>query len=114
MLDEEIDTNSDFSNRDIPDGTYSFRVMSVRKNGAMYIWHFSYDGEREGDIVFFANNMGPLLKVLGCKETKPGFYKLESQEVEGVPFKATVYGEPDKKDKNVIRKRMKDFDPVPF
>lgn len=114
MIDEEIDTNRNLSNKEIPDGVHSFRVLTVKKNNAMYIWTFSYEGGAEGDIVFFANNMGPLLKVLGCKETAPGKYKLESPEVEGVPFKATVFSEPDKKDKTVLRKRMKDFDEVPF
>lgn len=114
MIDEEIDTNSNFSNKEIPDGTHGFRVLGVKKHEAMYIWSLSYENGAEGEIVFFANNMGPLLKVLGCKETAPGKYKLESSVVDGVPFKATVYGEPDKKDKNIIRKRMKDFDEVPF
>lgn len=113
---DEIDTNSQFS--EIPDGEHSFRVVDVRKVEkvkGMYSWSLSYENGESGDIAFFGNTMGPLLKVLGCKETeKKGVYRFDSAEVIGVRFKATVYSEPDKNDPNVMRKRMKDFDEIPF
>lgn len=111
---DEINTNSNFSEKEIPDGEHIFRVMGTRKQGSMYIWSFTYDSGKEGEIVFFANNMGPLLKVLGCKETSKGIYTLDTEVTDGVSFKATVYSEPDKKDKSILRKRMKDFDEIPF
>ena|ERR1700690_2664333 len=112
---EEIDTKSNFADKEIPDGVDIFRVVGCRKNEAMYIWSFTYEnGSKEGEMVFFANNMGGLLKVLGCKETSKGVYAFDTSLTDGVQFKATVYSEPDKKDKSIMRKRMKDFDEVPF
>lgn len=113
---DEIDTNSQFN--EIPDGVHSFRVVDVRKVEkvkGMYSWTLSYENEEEGDIAFFGNAMGPILKVLGCKESdKKGIYLFDSSKVIGVPFKATVYSEPDKNDSTKMRKRMKDYDEVPF
>ena len=110
---EEIDTNSNFADKEISEGEHTFRVSGCRKKGAMYVWSFTYEG-KEGEMVFFANNMGPLLKVLGCKETSKGVYAFDTSLTDGVQFKAVVYSEPDKKDPKVMRKRMKDFDEVPF
>lgn len=108
---EEIDTNNNFSEKEIPDGEHTCRVFGTRKNGPMYIWNLSYDGGREGEIVLFANTMGPLLKALGCKEgSKKGFYILDTSITDGGTFKATFYSEPDKKDKDIMRKRMKNVE----
>ena len=105
---EEIDTNSNFAEKEIPDGDHSCRVLGTRKNNAMYIWSLSYDNGKEGEIVLFGNTMGPLLKALGCKEgSKKGIYVLDTSITDGGTFKATFFSEPDKKDKNVMRKRMK-------
>lgn len=111
---EEIDTNSNFENKEIPDGRNSFRVMDVRKAKSLYVWELTYNNGQEGDQSFFANTMGPLLKVLGCKETDKGKYALNSEEVKGKSFTATVYREADKKDPSIIRQRMKDFSDLPF
>lgn len=114
---EEIDTNSNFAKKELPEGSNTFRVLATRKGEkGMYIWTFSYDGGKEGEMVFFGSNMGPLLKVLGCKENpeKPGFYTLDTSITDGGQFKATVYSEASTKDPKKIYKNMKDFDEVPF
>ncbi len=109
MLDEIVDTNSNFANKEIPDGPHTFRVLNVRKNGLLYIWELSYDGGKEGEQVFFANTMGPLLKALGCIDQEKGKYHLQSEIVDGAIFKATVFREADKNDKTKLYQRMKDF-----
>lgn len=110
---EEIDTNLRNKN-DIPDGRNTFRIMSMKKNEKLYIFSLSYDGEKTGEQVFFSSNIGPLLKVLGCKESKPGIYVLDTEVVIGASFTATVFREASKKDANKIYQNMKDFDEVPF
>lgn len=111
---EEIDTNSKFSNKDIPDGKNTFRVMSVKKNEKLYIFTLSYDNGKEGEQVFFSSTIAPLLKALGCKESKPGVYILDTDVILGTSFVATVSREADKKDPTKIYQRMKDFGEVPF
>ena len=106
---EEIDTNSNFASKEIPDGEHTFRVLSIRKNGAMYIWTLGFEG-REGEQVLFAGGMGGLLKVLDCKETdKKGVYAFNSDDLTGKSFKATVFRKADKDDKTKIYQNMKDF-----
>lgn len=97
---EDIDTNDDYSNKEIPEGRRKFRVVpgSPRKVGKTYFWKFSYssdEGEqKDGDIGFFPNTMGELLKALGCKESdKPGKYTLNTDVTDGGEIEATVYVE---------------------
>lgn len=111
---EEIDTNSNFASKEIPDGKHSFRVVDIRKAKSLYVWELTFDGGSEGEQTFFANTMGPLLKCLGCEETDKGKYRFNSDELKGKNFSAVVYREPDKEDKSKIYQRMKDFDEVPF
>lgn len=112
---EEVDTNSNFANKEIPDGKHKFRVMDLRKAKTLYVWELSYDdGAGVGEQTFFGNAMGPLLKQLGCQETEKGKYRLDSSEVIGKEFYALVYREPDKTDKTKIYQRMKDFSDLPF
>jgi hypothetical protein len=111
---EEIDTNSNFANKEIPDGKHGFRVTDIRKAKSLYVVELTYDDGQEGEQTFFANTIGPLLKVLGCQETEKGKYMLNTEELKGKPFSAIVYHEGDKTDKTKIYQRMKDFDEVPF
>lgn len=111
---EEIDTNSNFANKEIPDGKHSFRVIDIRKAKALYVVELTYDDGQEGEQTFFANTLGPLLKVLGCQETDKGKYMINTDELKGKNFSAVVYREADKTDKSIMRQRMKDFDEVPF
>lgn len=111
---EEIDTTSNFDSKRIPDGKHSFRLEDVRKAKSLYVFDLSYDEGQRGEQTFFANTLGPFLKVLGCKETSKGKYEFNSAEVIGIRFSAVVYQEPDKDDKTKIYQRMKDFDEIPF
>lgn len=110
---EEIDTNSNFAAKEIPDGSHSFRVTNFKKHENLYIFTLSYEGV-EGEQVFFGNQMGDFLKCMGCQESKKGIYIFDSDKVLGGSFKATVYREADKKNPAKIYQRMKDFDEVPF
>ena len=115
-MEEIIDTNyvGGFGNKEIPDGKYTFRIKGFKKNGKMYIFTLIYDGDMQGEQVFFAGNIGPLLKVLGCKEATKGVYIFDSELVLGSQFTATVCHEANKKDPTKIYQNMKDFDEVPF
>lgn len=105
---QEINTNNDYSDKEIPDGRRKFTVVagSPRKVGKTYFWTFSYtsdEGEQKnGDIGFFPNTMGPLLKALGCQETETGKYTLNSDLTDGGSIEAEVYVEKG-------YKRMKDI-----
>lgn len=111
-MQEIVDTNYD--RKEIPEGRNTFRVINFKKNEKMYIFTFSYDGGKEGDQVFFASNLGPFLKILGCKESAPGVYILDTEVVLGKSFTATLFLEPSKKDATKMYRNMKDFDEVPF
>lgn len=109
---EEIDTNSNFANKEIPDGKHTFRVVNFKKHASLYIFTLSYDGQ-EGEQAFFGNQMGDFLKCMGCKESSKGIYIFDSDKVLGGSFTAVVYREADKKTGKMYA-RMKDFDEVPF
>lgn len=115
-MEEIIDTNfkGGFSKQEIPDGKNTFRITRFKKNGKMYIFTLTYDGDQEADQVFFSSNLGPLLKVLGCKEAEKGLYIFDSDKVIGATFTATVVHEASKKDASKVYQNMKDFDEVPF
>lgn len=114
-MQEVIDTNfKAFGNKDIADGKNTFRILNIKKNEKMYIFVLSYDGDKQGEQVFFASNIGPLLKVLGCDESAKGVYILDFEKVMGKTFTATVFHEANKKDPNKVYQNMKDFDEVPF
>lgn len=88
---EEIDTNNDYSDKIIPDGNYTFKVLGFRKVKASYAVELEYNGT-EGEILLFANQMGPLLKVLGCAEgSAPGKYVLNTDITNGATFSAVIY-----------------------
>lgn len=109
---EEIDTNSNFVNKEIPDGEHSFRINSFRKHANLYIFNLSYEG-KEGEQTFFGNQMGDFLRCLGCDQSSKGIYIFDSEKVLGNAFKATVYREEDKKTGKTYQ-RMKEFDELPF
>lgn len=111
---EEIDTNSNFDSKKIPDGKHGFEIMDIRKVKSLYVFDLSYDDGLRGEQTFFGNAMGPLLKVLECKETSPGKYMFNSDELKGKKFSAVVYRQPDKDDQTKVYQRMKEFDEVPF
>jgi hypothetical protein len=121
---ETTDTNDNFPDRDIPDGTYSFRIESVakryggvNKDKPFYSWKLEYEGVK-GEQVLMPNKMGELLRVLGCTETEKGKFDWDTDMVSGQYFDATVTHELDKK--GVNRQQMSNFkksaidDDVPF
>jgi hypothetical protein len=106
---ETTDTNSNFDSQEIPDGSHTFEIVQVRKNKGFYIWMFEYEDGASGEQVLFPNNMGALLRVLGCTEVKKGVYDWDTSLVEGQKFIAIVSHVPDKKDPNKIRQQMTEF-----
>lgn len=110
MSREYVDTNSQF-NDDIQDGTYDFEVVKVVakdiKGKKGYEWHLAYD-EGSGKVLTWPNQIGGLLKVLGCKETEPGKYEFDTDLMEGKTFKATIVHEKGKKSDKVYC-NIKDF-----
>jgi hypothetical protein len=109
MIDEMVDTSSNFDSKKIPNGPHSCRVLNVKKVKSVYVWTLSYDGGAEGEIAMFGNQMGPLLEALGCSKQPDGKYHLTSATVDGATFKADFYEEADKKDSSKIYKRMRDI-----
>jgi hypothetical protein len=111
MIDEMVDTSSNFDAKKIPNGPHKCRVLRVRKSekGGLYIWELSYDGGKEGEIAMFGNLMGPLLEALGCAKQPDGKYHLSSQIVDGASFDAEFYEEADKSDSSKLYKRMKNI-----
>ena len=110
MIDEMVDTSSNFDSKKIPNGPHSCRVLRVRKSKNLYVWELSYDGGAEGEIAMFGNQMGPLLEALGCAKQADGKYHLSSQTVDGQAFKADFYEEADKSDSNKLYKRMRSIE----
>lgn len=87
----EIDTNSDFSNKIIPDGPHHCKVVKTRQVKDSFAWLLDYEGG-QGEILLFANAMGPLLKALGCAEgSAPGKYVLNTDITDGGEFDAVFY-----------------------
>lgn len=109
---ENTDTNSNYEKEMIPDGDYRFKVISVQrveKIDGMYEWEFSVSDGNDYSVNLFKNEMGPLLRVLGCNETDKGKFSWDTVDVEGKVFTATAYQRPDKKDPTIIRQKLKDF-----
>lgn len=111
-MEETIDTSSQFPDRDIPDGTYTFRIEGIdrKEKGTtvMYIFKLFYEGIHTEQLLL-PSMMGPLLRILGCKETEKGKFKWDKDLLTGQSFVATVVHERDKKDATKIRQQMRDF-----
>lgn len=118
---ETTDTNNNFPDKNIPDGTYTFKVLSAtkkfsKKDNPFYVWKLERDGIA-CEQVLMPNMMGGLLRAIGCTETAPGKFDWDNEAVDGKTFVATVSHEPDKKDLNIMRQKMGDFkadESVPF
>ena len=89
---EEIDTNSDYANKVIPDGPHHCKVVQTRKiKTGSFAWTLDYE-DGQGEILMFPNQMGDLLKALGCAEgDKPGKYVLNTDITTGGEFDAVFY-----------------------
>lgn len=110
---EEIDTNDNYPDRDIPDGEYTFIIDKIvkryggkNKDVPFYSMKVKYE-EIMGEQVLMPNKMRGLLKVLGCTETLPGKYDWDPDLMEGKMFNATIKHEVDKK--GTMRQQMVDF-----
>lgn len=94
MSREILDTSSNYPDKEIADGTYTFEVSMVTKKDIKgkpgYEWQLEYDG-KDIQILMWPNQMGPLLRVLGIKESEPNKFMFDTMEVEGKSFKATAY-----------------------
>jgi len=115
MSREMTDTNSQFNDA-IPDGTYTFEVHKVirkdLKGKVGYEWSLDYakDGvDCNGKQLLWPNQMGELLRLLGCKELSPGKFEWDTDLMEGQTFNARVFRQPDKKDPNKIYQMMDGF-----
>lgn len=117
MSREMTDCNSQF-NDDIPDGVYDFEIEKVVakdiKGKKGYEWHLDYkdaDGnDQSGQVLTWPNQIGGLLKVLGCTETEKGKFDWETELMEGKTFRATIVHEKAKKGDKVYC-NIKDFQP---
>lgn len=118
MTREITDTNDSYPDRDIPDGTYDFKVLrcekkygGAKKDKPFYVWTLEYEGVK-GEQILMPNMMGDLLRALGCPESKPGVFDWDTELVVNQVFKATVSHAPDRKDPNKIRQQMSEFKAV--
>ena len=116
MTRELTDTNDSYPDKDIPDGTYTFKVLSVEKkyggtnkDKPFFVWKVEYEGIK-GEQVLMPNMMGDLLRTLKCKEDKPGHFDWETDLMVNQQFEATVTHEMDKGGK--VRQRMGNFKAV--
>lgn len=118
MSQEQTDTNDNYPDKDIPDGSYDFKVLGVKKkyggqnkDKPFYIWSLEYEGVK-GEQVLMPSTMGGLLSALGCQESKPGVYEWDTELMVNQIFSATVTHVKDKKDPSKIRQQMTDFKKV--
>jgi hypothetical protein len=112
---EVTDTTNKYANQEIPDGTRTFRVISVekrygKKGGEFFIWKLAYEGG-EGEQVLLPNMMGELLRVLKCTETEKNKFQWDTNEQGDKSFTATVSHKVDQQDATKIRQHMGDFAP---
>lgn len=115
---ETTDTNSAYPDKAIGDGKHTFVVERVvgkpLGNAYGYVWTLEEKGKLY-EQVLFGNEMGSLLKILGCKESAPGKYEWDTDEVKGKPFGVTVSHVPDKKKPDVMRQKFSEFtEEIPF
>lgn len=107
---EETDTTNKFE--PLPDGPEVFKILSIEKFfSPAEFWAFTLQHSKgSGNQTFFANMLGPLLRVLGCDEYEPNKFRWDSDMQVGKSFKAIVSHAPDKK--GVERQHMKGFEKV--
>lgn len=107
---EEIDTTNKFE--PLPDGPGVFQIVKIEKFfSPAEFWAFSLKHAKgEGSQTFFANMLGPLLRVLGCEELEPNRFRWDSDLQVNKFFKATVSHALDKK--GIERQHMKAFEKV--
>ena len=107
---EETDTTNKFE--PLPDGPGIYQIIKIEKfYSPAEFWAFSLKHAKgEGNQTFFANMLGPILRVLDCEEVSPNHFRWDSDLQVNKFFKATVSHAPDKK--GVIRQHMSAFEKV--
>lgn len=107
---EDTDATNKFE--PLPDGTNVFQIMKIEKFYApAEFWAFQLKHAKgEGSQTFFANMLGPVLRVLGCEEYEPNKFRWDSELQTNKFFKATVSHALDKK--GIERSHMKAFEKV--
>ena len=110
---ETIDTTNKYGD-DLPDGLWIFKITKIEKFfSPVEFWVFSLEhGTGNGRQPFFANMLGPLLRILGCEETSPHIFEWDPELQIGKYFQAVVSHEPDKKNPSKIRQHMGQFQRV--
>jgi hypothetical protein len=109
---EETDTSNSYEKIPLPDGEQTFKIIEVtrvEKVKGLYEWALQAEDGEKYQQNMFANEMGPLLRLLGCKEVSKDKFSWDTVMVEGRSFTATVSHVPDKKDASVIRQKMANF-----
>lgn len=124
MVRESVDTSRK-SGKEIEDGTWNFTGIAMtkkyggkNKDVPFYVLAVKYE-KGDAEQILLPNMMGPLLRLMGAKETAPNQFDFDTDDFFGFKYQATVTSAADKKDPSKIRKHMGDFkeaekDEVPF
>jgi hypothetical protein len=119
MSHESTDTNSQYPNKEIPDGRHNFTVEKVvgKTLGKAYgyVWTLE-EKEVLYEQVLFGSEMKELLKILKCNEVSPGKFEWDTDQVNGLSFSVDVSHVPDKKKPDVMRQKFSNYkeDEIPF
>jgi len=111
-LEQDIDTSNKYEKTPIPDGEHTFEVEFVErieKVPGLYEWTLKAEDGESYLQGLFANEMGDLLRCLGCKETSKNKFTFDTMMLEGAKFKASVSHVPDKNKPEVVRQKMSGF-----
>lgn len=108
---ETTDT-AGYEQKPIPDGEHTFKIIHVErvdKVPGMYEWELSAEDGEDYEVSLFGNEMGDLLRLLGCNETSKNKFQWDTVSVEGRSFKATAFQLADKKKPEVMRQKLNEF-----
>ena len=107
---EETNTTNKFE--PLPDGPNIFQIVKIEKFfSPAEFWAFTLKHSKgEANQTFFANMLGPVLRVLGCEEVSPNLFRWDADLQTNKYFKATVSHAADKK--GVLRQHMSNFEKV--
>ena len=117
---QEIDTTNKFAS-ELPDGENVFTITGIERfysPADFWVFSLSYAGGN-GQQTFFANMLGPLLRILGCEEFAPNKFRWDPDLEINKSFRATISHAPDKKNPEKIRQHISNFskatdDSIPF
>ena len=89
----------------LTEGNYTFKISAYpsQVSAGQYLkWQFEFalEGyEKPIKMSFFDNQMGDLLRAVGCKEIKRGVFDWETEKVYGKSFNADLFFEEDRNGK---------------